>query len=446
VVNLNANGEVYIYTTIFFKHSIDFRVHLPPRWRSLSLGELSEIRGHRYPRDFPLKRLCHRVLIYHMSKLSMLRILPLLALITPLTALALESAPIPMSLGKKYTGSLTPSPSNPHGEICYGLSVDPATRITMNVKTGGVGIIKFALYDKSKGLRFFHNNVNNQKSQSDEKTLVDSRFSFPAVSDVSQLCLTTSNPNRAQSYNFTVTGKPGRRAKSRPIVLRPVASDANANNITKALRSDPPAKKPLAALPSPPTLPSPPPLTIIAKPPAAPPVNIPPPPTGEPYCYVGSWQVADLSAYWLPSVQTFTQAKITDPQMLGYAKVTLYKDGGAVFEAFDLEQKYTLKSPQNGARIDKIGLGLSGTATARFQVNSDSTLTFSSQNYQRLANKLNLGSTLKLTGEKLFIPFGDRDLPAAKSAYKCLDRDNITMRIPLPTGQKSITVLLKRIN
>jgi hypothetical protein len=385
-----------------------------------------------------------------MSKLSMLRILPLLTLVSPLTTLALESAPIPMSLGKKYNGSLTPSPSNPHGEVCYGLSVEPNTRITLNVKTGGVGIIKFALYDKSKGLRFFHNNVNNQKSPADGNALVDSRFSFPAVSDVSQLCLTTSNPNRAQSYNFTVTGKPGRRAKSRPIVLRPVAIDANNN--TSALTIDPASKKPPVDPPSPPSppspanLPSPPPLTVVAKPPAAPPVNIPPPPTGEPYCYVGSWQVADLSAYWLPSVQTFTQAKVTEPQMLGYGKVTLNKDGNAVFEAFDLEQKYTLKSPQNGARIDKISLGLAGTATARFQVNPDSTLTFSSQNYQRLANKLNLGSTLKLTGEKLFIPFGDRDLPAAKSPYKCLDRDNITMRIPLPTGQKSITISLKRIN
>lgn len=380
----------------------------------------------------------------------MLRILPLLTLVSPLTALALELAPIPMSLGKKYTGALTPSPSNPHGEVCYGLSVEPNTRITLNVKTGGVGIIKFALYDKSKGLRFFHNNVNNQKSPVDINALVDSRFSFPAVSDVSQLCLSTSNPNRAQSYNFTVTGKPGRRAKSRPIVLRPVTIDAN-NNIS-ALTIDPASKKPAIDPPTPPsppspaTVPSPPSLTVVAKPPAAPPVNIPPPPTGEPYCYVGSWQVADLSGYWLPSVQSFTQAKVTEPQMLGYGKVTLYKDGGAVFEAFDLEQKYTLKSPQNGARIDKIGLGLSGTATARFQVNPDSTLTFSSQNYQRLANKLNLGSTLKLTGEKLFIPFGDRDLPAVKSPYKCLDRDNITMRIPLPTGQKSITISLKRIN
>lgn len=369
----------------------------------------------------------------------MLRVLPLFILASPLNSLALESAPIlPMSLGKQYIGSLTPSSRNPHGEVCYGLSVEPDTRITLKVKTGGVGIIKFALYDKSKGLRFFHNNVNNHKLPSDRTALTDSRFSFPAVSDVSQLCLTTSNSHRTQQYNFTVTGKPSRRSKSR-IGLRQAPVDTNALTIAPA------PKKPPAA---PTNLPSPPPLNVIGKPPAppAPPVNIPPPPTGEPYCYVGSWQVADLSAYWLPSVQTFTQAKVTEPQMLGYAKVTLNKDGSAVFEAFDLEQKYTLKSPQNGARIDKIGLGLSGTATARFQVNPDSTLTFSSQNYQRLANKLNLGSTLKLTGERLFIPFGERDLPPAKSPYKCLDRDNITMRIPLPAGQKSITISLKRIN
>jgi hypothetical protein len=360
------------------------------------------------------------VLIYHMSKLSILRILPLLTLISPLTGLAAAPPIVPMTLGKEYTGSLTPSPSNPNGEVCYGLSVEPHTRITLKVKTGGVGIIKFSLYDKTKGLQFFHNDVSN-KPQSDGSTPADSRFSFPAVSDVSQLCLTTTNVDRGQRYDIIATGKPGTKSKSR-IALRPVD-----------VKSLPSATKPKLAV------------TPTLQPSTAPKVEIPPAPMGEPYCYVGTWQIADLSAYWLPSIQTFTQAKVTDPQLLGYAKITIYKDGNAVFEAVDLEQKYNLKSKETGARIEKIGVGLAGTATARFQVNPDSTLTFSSQNYQRLTHKLNLGSSLKLTGDRLFMLFGDRDLPPVKLAYKCLDRDHITLRISA-IGQKSLPISLKRIN
>jgi hypothetical protein len=354
----------------------------------------------------------------------MLRILPLLTLTSPLTALAVETSPIlPMTLGQKYTGELTPSPDNPHGEVCYKLAVKPDTRITLKVKTSGVGIVKFAVYDKTKALRFFHNDVSN-KPQSDGDTPTDSRFSFPSIGETSQLCLTTTNPDRGQQYDITVSGISRRKSKSH-LVLRPVATPALTPTPTKP-------KSPI----DPPT----------SKPPTAPTVDIPPPPIGEPYCYVGTWQIADLSAYWLPSIQNFTQAKITDPQMLGYAKVTINKDGYASFEAFDLEQKYTLRSKETGARLDRIGLSLSGNSTARFQVNPDSTLTFNSQNYQRLTTKLNLGSGLKLTGERLFMLFGDRDLPPVKLPYKCLDRENITLKIPLSTGQKLIPISLKRIN
>jgi hypothetical protein len=369
-----------------------------------------------------------------MSQLSILRILPLLALTNPLVAFAKDATPIfPMTMGQEYTGSLAPSPNNPNGEVCYGLSVEPDTRITLRVKTGGVGIVKFALYDKSKGLQFFHNDVSG-KSPAGANSPTDSRFSFPAISEVSQLCLTTTNAASGQQYNFTATAKPGRKSKSR-LVLRPV----NPNNAI-ALTSK---HKQLAA-----------PTPKITTPPKINPVEAPPQPQGEPYCYVGTWQVVDLSNYWLPTINSFTQAKVTDPQMLGYAKLTLNKDGNASFEAFDLEQKYTLKSKETGAKIDRIGLGFSGSASARFQVNADSTLTFSSQNYRRLDSKLNLGSSLKLTGDKLLTIFGDntpdkqpqKDLQAVKAQYKCLDRDNITLQIPLPTGQKSITIALKRIN
>ncbi len=368
-----------------------------------------------------------------MSQLSLLRILPLLLLTAPLSVLARDASTIvPIALGKKYTGSLTPSPSNPQGEVCYGLSVEPDTRITLKVKTGGVGIIKFALYDKTKGLRFFHNDVSS-KSQSDGSTPTNSRFSFPAVSDVSQLCLTTTNSNRGQQYDFTVTGKSNRRAKSK-IALRPFAINTFITTPTK--------KKPEPD--------SPPPSPTTVKPPLDPTIEIPPPPMGEPYCYVGTWQIDDLSAYWLPSIQAFTQAKVTEPQMLGYAKVVINKDN-ASFEAFDLEQKYTLKSKETGARIDKISLSFSGSSTARFQANADSTLTFNSQNYHRLATKLNLGSGFKLTGDRLLMLFGEerqgqRDLPPLKLPYRCLDRDNLILNIPLPATQKLIPIALKRIS
>lgn len=359
-----------------------------------------------------------------MSKFSILRILPLLTLIFPFVAVARDASSIlPMTLGQQYTGLLTRSPSNPQGEVCYGLSVEPDTRITLRVKTAGVGILKFAVYDKTKGLRFFHNDVSN-KQQADRAVPTDSRFSFPAVSEVSQLCLTTTNPDRGQQYNITVTGKPGRKSKSR-IALRPVAIDGAKTSMSKPKLS--------ADLPLP-------------KPPPAPTVDIPPPPMGEPYCYVGTWQITDLSGYWLPTIQNFTQATIADPQMLGYAKLTINKDGNAVFEAVDLEQKYTLKSKETGAKIDKVSLSLAGNSTARFQVNTDSTLTFNSQNYQRTNTKLNLGTSLKLTGDRLFMLFGDRDSPPVKLPYKCLDRDTIILRVPLPTGQKTIPISLKRIS
>lgn len=396
----------------------------------------------------------------NMSQLAIGRILPLLTLISPLAAFAIESMPtVPMALGKKYTGVLAASPNNPQGEVCYGLSVEPNTRITLKVKTGGTGILKFAIYDQNKALRFFHNNAIGN-SQTDSTTSVESRFSFPAVSEVSHICLTTTNPGRGQRYDFIATATSSRKSKSR-LVLRPVnVNKIAANPPSKTQLAAPPTSEPAPPPPPPPAPselpapkevnnpnPSPAPQPIKeAKNPPAPAVPIPPQPTGEPYCYVGTWQVADLSGYWQPVIQTFTQAKVTNPQMLGYAKLTLERNGNAAFEAVDLEQRYTLKTKETEARIERIGVGFSGSANARFQVNSDSTLTFNSQNYQRLTAKLNLGESLKLTGDRLFLIFGDRDRPTIKSAYKCLDRDNITLRIPLPTGQKSISILLKRIN
>ena len=349
-----------------------------------------------------------------MFQRSIWKILPLIALSTPLSASAKdESSLLPMTLGKTYSGTLTPSPTNPQGEVCYKLAVKSATRVVLDVKTEGIGIVKFAVYDKIKALQFFYNDVSNQPA-ADGESSAPSRFSFPAVSDAAQLCLTTTNSHNGQKYDFTITGKP--RKTTTRLALRTAA--------TKELAQTAPA---------------------IEKPaPPAPNIEAPPTPTGEPYCYVGTWQIADLNAYWLPIIQNFTQAKITDPQMVGYAKIVMNKDGTASFEAVDLEQKYLLRK-STGAKIDRLGVGIAGSATARFTSNPNSSLTFSSQNYQRLTSKLNLGANLKFTGDRLFLLFGDRELPPVKLPYRCIDRDNLILKVPAPTGQKLVPISLKRI-
>jgi hypothetical protein len=379
-----------------------------------------------------------------MSQLSILWILPLLTLTMPLAGLAREVALLPINLGQEYTGSLTPSPTNPQGEVCYKLSVKPDTRMTLNVKTSGVGIIKFAVYDSTKSLKFFHNAVSS-KSKPGEKTPTDSRFSFPAVKDAAQLCLTTSNTLRGQQYDLTVTAKPSRKAKSR-LKLRTIAS-----NPVKIPKSKPPVNTPTFTPPAPtpqidlaPAILAPVVSAVPTEPIAAPISTVVLAPSGAPYCYVGTWQVTDLNGYWLSSIQNFTQAQISDPQMLGYAKVTLTKDGNATFEAIDLEQKYTLKSAATGTKIDKIGMNLAGTSYARFQSNQDGSLVFNAQDYRRLTTRLHLGEGLKLSGDRLFTLFGDRNLSPANSSYKCVGQDKLILKVP--NGQKLIPISFKRIN
>lgn len=376
-----------------------------------------------------------------MYQLPIVQILPFLALAMPLAGLANDvSSVLPMTLGQGYTGSLTPSPENPQGEVCYKLAPKPDTRITLKVKTAGVGILKFAVYDKTKALRFFHNDVSNKPTDD----TADSKFSFPASSDISQLCLTTTNPDRGQQYDLTVTGEPLRKSKS-ALVVRAVAATP------VPIPPPPTIVVPSTPVPIPPPPPPVAPSTVpTVKLPTEIAVETPPPRAASvPFCYVGTWQISDLNAYWLPTIQNFTQAQITAPQMLGYGKVTLTKDGDATFEAFDLIQKYTLVTKETGAKIDKIELNLGGAMTARFQVNPDSTLTFSSQNERRLTTTLNLGDGLKLTGDRLFKLFGDAPVakvPPQKLPYRCVDRDNLILKIPAPTGQKLMSIGLKRVN
>jgi hypothetical protein len=372
-----------------------------------------------------------------MSQLSILWILPLLTLTMPLAGLARDVALLPINLGQEYTGSLTPSPTNPHGEVCYKLAVKPDTRMTLNVKTSGVGIIKFAVYDSTKSLKFFHNTVSN-KSKAGENMSADSKFSFPAVSDAAQLCLTTSNTHRGQQYDLTVTAKPSRKAKSR-LKLRKIASNPVTLPKPKLPVNTPTFTPLIPQRDLAPVAPS-----ASTEPIAAPISTVVLAPSGQPYCYVGTWQVTNLNGYWLPSIQNFTQAQISDPQMLGYAKVTLTKDGNATFEAIDLEQKYTLKSTVTGTKIDKIGVNLAGTSHARFQSNQDGSLVFNAQDYRKLNTRLHLGEGLKLSGDRLFTLFGDRDLAPVNSSYKCVGQDKLILKVP--NGQKLIPISFKRVS
>jgi hypothetical protein len=416
-----------------------------------------------------------------MSKLSILRLLPLLAIVSPLAVVAGNAAEPPalVTLGDRYTGTLTPSASNPQGEVCYQLAVKPDTRITLKAKTSGVGILKFAVYDRAKALQFFHNTANNKSVEGDATS--EQGFSFPTTKAGSQLCLSTTNPEDGQKYEFTLTGKPNRGIRARqsvpsvpPVVIPPpptIESQSKSNPIvqipppptieaqsTSSVQVPPP---PTIEPPSNPSVQIPPPTTVpkIAIVPtnkvATPTIDLPlaspilsalPPQPSSPYCYTGTWQISDLSAYWLPIVQNFTQAKVTEPRMVGYGKLTIAKDGRAAFEAVDLEQKYTLKAKDTGAKIDNLEFLLGGRAAARFKENPDSTLTFSSQNYQRLSSKLNLGEGMELNGDRLFTIFGDRLSPTMTLPYKCIDADNIVLKIPLPFGKQLVPISLKRIN
>ncbi len=414
-----------------------------------------------------------------MTKLSILRTLSLLAIFSPLveidslrlpSVIAAESSQNPtlhVTLGEQYTGALTPSATNPQGEVCYKLAVKPNTRITLKAKTSGIGILKFAVYDQTKALQFFHNTANNQ-SKSTAEAAAEAGFSFPLKSAGSQLCLTTTNPHDGQKYEFTITGKPNRGIRVRQS-LRP-ATPSLASLPTATLPKSPPIEippppppietqpAPAVKIPPPPTIQTKPSLTVKVpqSPPEAagspapdkisPPVVAVATAPAKPYCYVGTWQINDLSPYWLPMVQNFTQAKVSNPRMVGYAKITITKDGRSLFEAFDLEQKYTLKSKDTGAKLDNLEFSLGGRATARFKENSDSSLTFDSQSYRRLTSKLNLGKGMELNGEKLFTVFGDRDSPQIPMPYQCIDSDNIVLKLPLPVGKQLVPISLKRIN
>lgn len=411
-----------------------------------------------------------------MNQLSILRILPLLAIVSPLAVGAIGAAASNqialITLDDRYTGTLTPTSANPQGEVCYQLAVKPNTRVTVKAKTSGMGILKFAVYDKTKALQFFHNTTHN-KSSSQSDGAADLGFDFPVTGTGSQLCLSTNNPQDGQKYEFMMTGKPNRGIRVRkPLSPNPSVETKLVASTSSPIEIPPPPPpiEKTAVIPPPPTIEqipavqiSPPPTIKKVSVPdlkiAPPPIAVKPPavdvkpasvvaaaPAAKTYCYAGTWQISDLSAYWLPLIQNFSQAQIANPRMVGYAKVTITEDGRSLFEAFDLEQKYTLNSKETGAKVDNLEFILGGRATARFEANSDRSLTFNSQNYRRLSSKLNLGQGMELNGDRLFTVFGDRNSPQVPVPYKCVDRDNLILNVPLPVGKKLIPIALKRIS
>ncbi len=381
-----------------------------------------------------------------MSKSLILRILPLLAIVTPLVTMpgnaieATQSNTLSVTLGEQYTGSLTPSPANPQGEVCYQIAIKTDTRVTLKAKASGNGILKFAVYNKAKALQFFHNHL---KSEGESNS--DTGFSFKAVGTGSQLCLTTTNPQDGQKYEFTVMGKTASGIR----VRQPLPPSANTSPVAQGVDVPPPPTIEPLPLPTVSVPPAPP---IPVTPPVIPVIPITPPSapakpaaSATPYCYVGAWQINDLSPYWLPIIQNFTQARITDPRMVGYAKIVFTKDGKALFESFDLVQKYTLKSSETGGKIDNLEVSVAGRVTAKFQESPNNGLTFNSQNYQRQTARLTLGYGLELSGDRLFTVFGDK-LASPILSYKCVDADNLILNLPLPVGKQLVPISLKRIN
>jgi hypothetical protein len=175
-------------------------------------------------------------------------------------------------------------------------------------------------------------------------------------------------------------------------------------------------------------------------------VMIPPPPPTPKYCYVGTWEMSDLSQYWLPIVQRFAQTKVTSRLTNGKAQITFTRDGFSIFEARNFVQKYKLKFNQKGNKINEWGLTLRGSATAEYTESKGMKLSFSSPSYRWLRSQLDLGEDLNVTGERLFNLYGAEGKKTVSLPYDCLDRDTIVLKLPVPKAKKSISITLKRIN
>jgi hypothetical protein len=174
-------------------------------------------------------------------------------------------------------------------------------------------------------------------------------------------------------------------------------------------------------------------------------VVIPPPPPNPEYCYVGTWEVKDLSQYWLPLVQKFAQTKVSSKKTQGRAQITFTRDGYSIFEARDFQQKYKPKSAPANNKFSELELTLRGRATADYTEKKGMKLSFTTPNYRWFSSQLNLGEDLSVTGDKIFNLYGNGGKETISIPYDCLDRDTIVLKLPVPKSARSIALKLKRI-
>jgi hypothetical protein len=174
-------------------------------------------------------------------------------------------------------------------------------------------------------------------------------------------------------------------------------------------------------------------------------VTIPPPPPNPEYCYIGTWEVKDLSQYWLPLVQKFAQTKVSSKKTHGRAQITFTRDGYTIFEARDFQQKYKPKSAVSKNKFNEFELTLRGRATADYTEKKGMKLSFTAPNYRWFSSQLNLGEDLNVTGDRIFNLYGKGGKETVSLPYDCLDRDTIVLKLPVPKSEKLIALKLKRI-
>jgi hypothetical protein len=352
---------------------------------------------------------------------------------------------VTIKLGELRRGTLEPE-NRQQREHCYRIELEPTHQLKVDLQAQNSGTIELSLYssdrDRTHSIDRLTNPTNSEATD-DSVRPVSKNFTLPATGDRARLfCLTTSNRKTPQKYKFTITdpaanyplviikdlasGFPSQPALPTPEIMGPPNSPIAAKQPTPAKSSS------VSPPPPPPPLPV---LTDRSETALAPEPNA---------CYLGSWQVTDLSQYWLPTLQHMTQAQITNSTSKGTATLILSADGSTKFTAQNYEQKYILKKKTQELVAEPI-LKLQGDATASYKVQPNRTLLFTAQTYQQLNSQFQFGNELKFDGRNLFLLYGDRRDGTAGLPYDCIDRRTLKLFIPLPAGSRMMPITLKRL-
>jgi hypothetical protein len=161
---------------------------------------------------------------------------------------------------------------------------------------------------------------------------------------------------------------------------------------------------------------------------------------------VGTWEVRDLSQYWLPLVQKFAQTKVSSKKTQGRVQITFTRDGYTIFEARNFQQQYQPKSAPSKNKFNEFELTLQGRATADYTEKKGMKLSFSAPNYRWFNSQLNLGEDLNVTGDRLFNLYGKAGQTTVTLPYDCLDHDTIVLKLQVPKTEKFISLKLKRLH